>query len=355
MAYKILYVEDLDPGSIVHDLKRVGFDVKHHSPENFEQTLSETASVDLLLLDFRLTAGKAVFDAPTIAQTLRTVKSNAHKDIPIVLISSEANIKDYYRDYTSQDLFDISLTKSDLLSDLDKYSQRFRSIISAYRLIRDSSFNVESTLAVPRDIQLDYRIDKKLTNEIRSNDVYAFSSFVLNQIVASIGVLIGEDVLSSRLGISKDSENWDGMKAILESARYKGIFSDSYNRWWADGILNWWKALVNDEYSLRRLNAEQRVKLISEKTNLNLFALSKTKYAQSSNFWTICKETSLPIDPIDGLELESRIQLPWQEREFLSLQAAIEPSKFDAQGQSLYLKHLKPSEAKRLSELRRNI
>lgn len=355
MAYKILYVEDLDPGSIVHDLERDGFEVKHHSPEDFEKTLAETSSFDLLLLDFRLTAGKAVFDAPTIAQTLRTVNSNAHKDIPIVLISSEGKIKDYYRDFTSQDLFDISLTKSDLLNNLVKYSQRFKSIIAAYKTIRDLKFNVESILAVPDGIQLDYRITKKLTSEIRSNDIYAFSNFVLNQIVASIGVLIGEDVLSSRLGISKDSEDWEKLKAILEFAKYKGIFSDSYNRWWADEILNWWKELANDEYSLRRINAEQRVKKISEKTGLNLIALNRTEYAQSSNFWTICKETSLPIDPIDGLELEAKFQLPWQEKEYLSLQAAVKPSKFDSQNQPLYHKYLKPSESKRLSAIIRNL
>lgn len=354
MAYKILYVEDLDPGSIVHDLERNGFDVTHYSPEDFEKTLREAGKFDLLLLDFRLTAGKAVFDAPTIAQTLRTVNSNAHMDIPIVLISSEDNIKDYYRDFTSQDLFDISLTKSDLLRNLNKYAQRFKSIIGAYESIRNSKFSVESALNVPISIQLDYRINQKLTNEIRSNDIYAFSNFVLNQIVKSTGVLIGEDMLSSRLGISKDSEDWEELKAILKSVQYKGIFSDSYNRWWADGLLNWWKELVNDEHSLRRLNAEQRVKIISEKTDLKLLALSKSKYAQSSNYWTICKETSLPIDPIDGLELEIRFQLPWQEKEYLSLEAALNPSKFDAQSQPYYHKYLKPSEAKRLSVIIKN-
>lgn len=355
MAYKILYVEDLDPGSIVHDLARNGFEVKHHSPEEFEKTLAEVNGFDLLLLDFRLTAGKAVFDAPSIAQTLRTVNSNVHMDIPIVLISSEENIKDYYRDFTSQDLFDISLTKSDLLNNLDKYCRKFKSVIAAYESIRSSNFNINRTLAILPEVQLDYRITKKLTSEIRSNDIYAFSSFVLNQLVTSIGVLIGEDVLSSRLGVSKDSQDWEKLKELLEPVKYKGIFADSYNRWWADGVLNWWKSLNKDEHSLRRLNAEQRVKIISEKTKLNLTALTKSKHAQSSNFWTICRETSIPIDPIDGLELEIRFQMPWQEKEYLSLQAAIEPTKFDAQGNPFFIKFLKPAEAKRLSLILRNL
>jgi hypothetical protein len=354
MAYSILYVEDLDPSSIVHDLQRNGFDVRHHSPEDFEKTLVVTKSFDLLLLDFRLTAKKAVFDAPTIAQTLRTLNSNAHQDIPIVLISSEEKIKDYYRDFTSQDLFDISLTKSDLLNNLEKYAQRFKSIVDAYKLIKNTKFNVDKVLSVPDEIQLDYRITQKLNSDIRSNDVYAFSNFVLNQIVTSIGVLIGEDVLSSRLGVSKKSKDWESLKDLLDFARYRGVFSSSYNRWWADQVLYWWKELTNSELSLRRMNADQRTKIISKETGLNLTALSKTKFANSSNFWTICKETYLPIDPIDGLELEIRQQLPWQEKEYLSIQAAIEPNKFDAHSNAFYLKHLKPSEAKRLSEIRRN-
>lgn len=355
MDYNIVYVEDLDPGSIVHDLSRMGFNVTHHSPEDFEETIKEVAEFDLLLLDFRLTAGKAKFDAPSIAQTIRTINSTTHKDVPIVLISSEGNIKDYYRDFTSQDLFDISLTKSDLLRNLEKYSHRFKGLVSAYKLIGDLKFNVEKILAVPSQIQLDYRIIINLTNEIRSKDIYAFSSFVLNQIITSVGVLIGEDVLSSRLGVSKNSQDWEKLKELLEHVKYKGVFSSSYNRWWSEGVMNWWKEIDLNKHSLRRLTAEQRVKVISEKTKLNLSPVAKTNYAKSSSFWTICKETSLPIDPIDGLELDIKIQMPWQEKEYLSLQAAVEPKKFDAQSKPYFHKYLKPSELKRLSEFRKNL
>lgn len=351
MAYKLLYIEDLNPGSIKHDLERFGFEVDHHNPEVFEDTLKTASQYDILLLDFRLTAGKAIFDAPSIAQTLRTVNSSAHKDIPIILISSENNIKDYYKDFTSQDLFDISLTKSDLLDNLEKYTTRFKSIISAYQIIKDKKFEVESVLQKPKSVNLDYRINKKLEGEIRSNDVYAFASFILVQLVAKIGVLIGPDVLSSRLGVSKESKDWVKLLENFNGIKYSGIYSESYSRWWAEGLASWWLDEVKEQRSMRRINAEERVAIISKHTKLDLTPVQKSKYAKSSNFWTICKEISVPIDPIDGLELEMSFQMPWQDNEYLSLQAAIEPTKYDAAKKPFYQKYLKPAEKKRLLEI----
>ncbi len=41
MAYKILYIEDLKPGSIVHDLKASGFEAEHYNPESLSELLSK--------------------------------------------------------------------------------------------------------------------------------------------------------------------------------------------------------------------------------------------------------------------------------------------------------------------------
>lgn len=349
MAYKLLYIEDLNPGSIKHDLERFDFEVDHHNPELFEATLKTTSEYDILLLDFRLTEGKAIFDAPSIAQTLRTANSAAHKDIPIVLISSEENIKDYYRDFTSQDLFDLSLTKSELLGNLVKYTARFKSIILAYQTIRNKKFDVESILAKPKEVELDYRISKMLEGEVRSNDIYAFASFILVQLVTKVGVLFGEDVLSARLGVSRESENWSKLVETLSSFKYEGIYSESYNRWWAEGLIKWWEDEVGEKRSLRKLSAHDRSEIISKSTGLKLSPLEKPQYAKSDNFWTICKESSVAIDPIDGLELDMGYLMPWQEKEYLSIKSAIKPFKFDAAKNPFYEKYLKPAEKKRLS------
>ncbi|MDZ7726101.1 MAG: hypothetical protein U5L75_00790 [Candidatus Campbellbacteria bacterium] len=87
---------------------------------------------------------------------------------------------------------------------------------------------------------------------------------------------------------------------------------------------------MKEENSLRKLNAEQRLKQLEKITGLSLSIQEPTKYAKSTSYWTICKETSLPIDPIDGLELYKKDLLEWQDKEYLSIQAGLEPKKFDA-------------------------
>ncbi len=358
MAYKILYIEDLNPGSIIHDLNSQGFEIKHHIPKSFEETIKEVDGYDLLLFDFRLTETTAIFDAPTIAQTLRTINSEKHKDVPIVLISSETKISDYYKDLTSQDLFDLSLTKDTLLKNLDKYSQRFISLIKAYQKISAEKFDVFSVLnlSIERNNSLDYRVVEKLNREMFSNDVFAFSSFVLNNLIQTIGPLLGEDVLSARLGVSKTSKDWEKLKTMFDGFKYQGIFSDSYNRWWSDGLIGWWKENNDGKNTLRKLNAEQRLKRIEKITGLSLSIQKPAKYAKSTSYWTICKETHLPIDPIDGLELYKKDLLDWQDKEYLSVQAGLEPQRFDSStGKPIYLEFLKPIEKNRLKSIAKSL
>ena len=358
MAYSILYIEDLDPGSIIHDLNNHGFQVKHYIPKNFEETIKEVNGYNLLLFDFRLTETTAIFDAPTIAQTLRTINSDNHIDIPIVLISSETKISDYYKDLTSQDLFDLSLTKDTLLNNLEKYSTRFESLIDAYKTINIEKFDIVKILKLSEEQSenLDYRIVEKLNRDMFSNNIFAFSSFILNNLIQKIGVLFGEDVLSARLGISKTSKDWQKLKSHFDSFKYKGIFSGSYNRWWSDGLINWWKENNEGKNTLRKLNAEQRLKRIEEITGLDLVVQKPTKYAKSNSYWTICKETHLPIDPIDGLELHKNDLLDWQEKKYLSIQAGLEPQKFDsATRKPIYIEFLKPIEKNRLKSIAKSL
>lgn len=77
MAYKILYLEDLPPFTIAREIEQQGFEVIPVQPnDNFEETLSQIQSfgADLLLMDFRLNAGKAKFNAPHLLSFLE-VKS----------------------------------------------------------------------------------------------------------------------------------------------------------------------------------------------------------------------------------------------------------------------------------------
>ena len=350
MAYKILYVEDLDPSSIIHELSASGFDAKPYNPESLETLLKEVRGNDLLLLDFRLTENRKIpFDAPTIAQTIRTLGSESHLDIPVVLISTEDKICNYYDDYSSQDLFDFSLSKETLLNNLPKFSRRFNAAIEAYKFVIKSKMNALEELGLKENnIQsIDYRILEKLNSDMFQKDVFATTNFILNNIIKAIGVLLGEDVLSARLGISVKSPDWDKLKDKLSIFKYSGIYSSAYDRWWAFGIDGWWSE-QNSNTSLRRLNAQQRVARIKEMTGLqNLIEVEKIHYSSSTNYWTICKDCKQPLDPIDGLELSQKYMYPWQEKEYISMDAGLKSSPLT--------KLVTPQDMKRLREFSKNI
>lgn len=313
------------------DLIEEGFIMTSHEPVNFETIVNILGEkeFDAILIDFRLSSGKALFDGPAIAQTVRTmssIKENKKKHIPIFLITAESNISDYYDDVTSNDLFDLSVSKEVFQQQIKKYSKRFKSIINGYRKIEELNFDLNLILDNSKKMfNIDYRITEKLNNEHSKANTYFVSKFIYNQIVRAIGVLIGEEVLSARLGINMNSKGWNTIKNVFSNAKYTGIFSDSYERWWAIGIEEICLQRFNIS-SLRRLNAEQRISIFNKSGFEDLEPLEKLDFSESTNFWTICQEKKLPIDPIDGLELSKRETFPWQEKEYISILAAYETS-----------------------------
>lgn len=354
MAYKILYIEDLDNyGSIKSELEKNGtFEVEVWNPNSIEELNSKVDDKDLIIADFRLENSGSIADGPSFAQALRTKNSRTHKDIPIVLFSVEGNITDYYKDFTSQDLFDFSIPKGVYLENSTKYNKRLTSVIEAYHIIKEKDFDLISLLGISSRFEsdyLDYRIKFSLENEVFSKDIHATSHFILQNLIRSVGPLIGEDFLSSKLGISKDSEDWQALKEKLSPYKYNGIFSSSYDRWWTQSIIDWFQEKT--KLSLRRMTAIDRTESIKGILNLSslipLEKINKGGYvAKSSKFWTICKETNIAIDLVDGFELYDKELLPWQEPQYIS---------FLGKSSKKYSQFVKPIDQQRIVEIENSL
>ncbi|MCD8440274.1 hypothetical protein [Tenacibaculum finnmarkense] len=327
MAYKILYIDDLETDSRKNDLKNLGYFVNLYDPSpNLNDLFKEIDSdTDAVVLDYRLTKGKknACFDAPTIAQTLRTNHKDDKNGIPLILMSNEEiKVNEFDKDFTSQDLFDFALTKEDFTRDKVNFKKKLNSFILAYQKIKVESTLIKILGLNDNQITLHSRFVSAF--KITSNNQLQVSSLIYNDLLCSIGLTIGEDVLSARLGISLGSNDWKHVLASLKEAKYTGIFSDIKNRWWMDEVNKWWNDTITSETSMRRLNAIERVELLKIKLDLkNLTPLTKTKYSVSSNFWTVCKFSKKPLDPFDGIELLNNY-LPWQEKEYISIDSALE-------------------------------
>ncbi|KUJ75097.1 hypothetical protein AVO42_07010 [Thiomicrospira sp. XS5] len=331
MAFNILYIEDNDPATIKANLEETDIQVITHDPGDFEASIRKvtTNHIDLLLLDFTLSSKTAIYEAPTIAQTIRTKNSENHRDLPIILISSEQNITKYYKDYTSQDLFDFSISKEEFLKNPQKYKIRLSSLVNVYRQISNTvreSKSLLSLLNTPKDIEdkLNIRVKEFLDSEKCKQSTYIASDFILNHIVKPSGLLIGKDILAARLGISSESPGWCEVEEALVRYKYTGLFSDVYERWWSSGIEFWWKSFSPEHPSLKRLRSSERVSILKQSFNITgVVEAEKTQYSKSDSFWTICAKNYTPLDPIDGFEKNLNKE-PWEDKEYFSLIGASE-------------------------------
>lgn len=323
MKFRLLYIEDQLPKTIQADLIEQGFDVDINDADNFENTLDQLSySYDAYLMDFRLTANRGRVDAPTFASTLRTEGKNQKKK-PIILITSEGYLSLFKNDFTSQDLFDFVVTKENFRRDIEKYSTRIKDLIDSYKLIETCSFDISKTLGVETLNDIDYRLLQKLNSFKEKNDVYGFCRLINYSLIRSIGLLIGDDILAARLGVDNSCEDFKKLKERLEKCRYTGVLSKSYNRWWADQIIEFWNT-ISDGKSLRRLKANERVVILNSALGLNLEAAKPIPKTISTNFWTICAKYLLPLDPSEGFVLMNKELENWQEQEYISLEAALE-------------------------------
>jgi hypothetical protein len=330
MAFKLLYIEDQAAESRAQDMTNAGFEVTTYDPSSdISEALGQIfEDTNALILDYRLTAGEkqACFDAPTIAQTLRSKHSHANSkgEIPIVLMSNERVITDYYNDFSSQDLFDFTLTKTEFIQDQTRFAVKLTAFIKGYKAIKDSNFNILAILGLDGNEEALIHANIYTKTHKFDHHVFEYSRLVFEQMIRAIGPMIGEDVLSARLGVSKDSADWAKLLESLAAAKYKGILSDAYSRWWMVKVNEWWTKTVKSEVPLRRLDAEERVAILTKQLGFDLKSLEKTAYSQSNNFWTICKFSRQPIDPFDGIELYKKDPLPWQEKEYLSIDMAMD-------------------------------
>lgn len=331
MVYKVVYIEDQAADSVIHDLNQLGLDVEHCKPTSFSETTKKVDEMkpDLILMDYRLMAGGGEVDAPSIAQYYRSsFIDRPEQCTPIVLLSNDNKIHDYYRDFTSHDLFDFSISKENLSENKEKYSSLMKELINSYTEIahlQDSNSSLVKLLSIPESIEddIDPRIIETLERKKYKSSTYLTSSFILNNVVKPIGVLIGEDVLSARLGISTKSEDWHSLLDKLKNWQYTGLYSETYKRWWAAGVEEWWSNQVDSKSHLRRLNSQEKLTLLNAKfEEFDLKKIDGDPQSITNSFWTICQSSFVAVDPSEAFEIAIDLtQYPWIDSQFLSYES----------------------------------
>ena len=351
MIYKYLYIDDeekkvREPFAKNLSDNKIKVDTKHVSEielSNTEIIKQIVKNYDGLLLDLRLdqTASedenkiRVPFTATVYAQHIRTLVTNGDidKDIPIVLFSTDDKLqKVYFVDLTSQDLFDRYIDKSKIP---ENAKLKLISLADGYRRINDEK-NIEKLVGLDSLSELDERIP-----------THEYAQVILKDLIYISGVLINELMLASRFGIDiKKSDDWKKLKEYFKKAKYTGVFSDGWNRWWmhlVDDIF-----YTETETYLSYLDANERVELLKKITNLGkLVAAEPIQENNSSRFWTYCMILERPLDPLEGFKINTPTEpKPWQEYSYCSLYSILE-QKHKSRGISIH-----PSDREKLEAFR---
>ena len=344
---KYWYIDDeegIPEKTTIRTLEAHGVEAEQFSLRDYQEFGSlKKAIIELidddfggLILDLRLDGQghyPTAFNATALAQELRSVASMGDTRIyPIVLTSTEEKIKETYNsDKSSHDLFDYKMHKSS--EKWEKRSKKLISLAKDYRKINNTVFDSSSAESklyelLGKEISniQDIRIIEKLIGLIDEGDKHYFANFIIKQFFHFTHPLVSKRVLFARLGLFIDDLAVDEINSILElfeDAKYTGVFSEGWDRWWQVDIDTVIKEKCQTNFSF--ISAEDRVSIINNKLNLNLKPFDGLKYNYSTEYSTICEATKKPIDHLEGFRISTSHDFQsWQMYKYVSLYAYLE-------------------------------
>ena len=381
MKIKYLYIEDEREENVesykgkLEDSNKI--DIEFYKIKKIDELLEiikkKNHEIDGILIDFRLDEEIGFnFNAPSIIQEFRQKvvdKEDGFIDIPVVLISTDEKIKHLYnKETTSHDLFDSYILKGKLTRDNEYKEQKIKELISlseGYKKIRKTKENYKDTQEKDEIIKeilnlndnqnyIDTSIFGRLLNNPFSPE-HEYANFIIKNLLKYNGYLIDELTLGARLGISvvklssEEKEEWEKVKDFFNDAKYTGVFSDGWERWWMERINEKFEEISNGIY-LIELNAEKRVEILKEKLSLTYIKPAKPiKCNNSTEYWVVCERLKRPLDTIEGFKAATEKELfPWQEPKYYSFYALINHIFTDIKN---IKEHLHPDEWDRFFEM----
>ncbi|MCC3215197.1 hypothetical protein LIV57_07905 [Chryseobacterium sp. X308] len=322
--------------------------------ENLIKSKIVDEKYDGLLIDLRLDGegpNQLRYSAISISSELRAVC--ARKEIPsfpIVLCSTLDKMKETYKsDKTSHDLFDYTFRKSEN-PDYERFSRKLKALAEGYKGLPNDIDTLDKIFQRKDLNNLDQRIFERFYNQ----DIivpYDFAHFTVKTLFHATNPLIKETILAARLGVSinKSGKHWIELLSKFEDCKFYGLFSNGWDRWWADLLNIKLKGISGKNFSF--LKAEERVAILKETYKVDgIIAAEPLSHNNSSEFWTICEATKCPLDPLEGFKVRLSHELKaWQEPKYMSLYAILERIGID--------KGIEPNytEIERIEECKRNL
>ena len=275
---------------------------------------------DGIIIDYMLN-GNGPFriecNSNSIAQFIRDLADNNERpSCPIVLCSTADNLRSQLqKGYTSSDLYDYNFSKGFDI-DFEKEALALESLAEGYKKIAQES-NISNILR--RTIEeLDERPFEPF--EVERICVQRCADLIIKDLFKYSGILISQKVLCARLGISEKGA-YKELLALFASAKYEGVFHELGDFYWTDRVEDVFLTVFKN--NIASMNAEEKIQIYREKyPEIELDLASTDPHSHSKRLWTICEETKVAIDPMEGYRLkEKSILKPWQEPRYVSFSA----------------------------------
>lgn len=353
MKYNFIYVDDPLDGNeigVKNGLENGSqIEIKFIQTSDWESIIDNLTelmpSFNGIILDLKLNenpydkvGNKAKYKGTTVALELRSrIKDRILiKDFPIILLTASPNIN-LLLDENEKNIFDAIIRRTDLQVDGENsYTDlisRLVDLAKGYEILNTDDLTLNQLLGEFNSDLIDIRFVEQITQLVKSSNKnsHKLAKFIINNVLEKPSFLIDESMLSAKLGVSKDSKDWDKLKSdILSPFIYKGVFSCYYKRWWWPLIENWWEEKIDKKINIRNISSTQRAELIASVYQITLLPIEKLDKSKSNAFWTVCKGTKKAIDTVDGFLISNQDDLyPWQEKEYVSINEALRPTNID--------------------------
>ena len=322
---------------------RYAIDVKVIDPGQARaRLLSNKEAPAGVLMDVELgNAAGELGSGPGIAQDIR-VKQRS-KDItaeyPIVRFAGRAKVERSVKgDPGSDDLFDLKIPKEELAKDVAAVQIRLIGLENVYSGL--NAVDTKANDAINRLLALDEALLRRWSNDSFHDRLlsalqiatHVGAGAFLRGFLTPTGLLIGENVLSYRLGVdaAKSGEYWTSLVSALPF-QYKGTASEFFPRWWARGLEEWWLETVKGERPLGSLSIAQRIDTLSKQFN-GLVPMSMPEGSAGDKPWRLCAlsleedpPVLIPVDPSEAVRLTPRADPPpWTDPTHVSLRLALQ-------------------------------
>ncbi|MGJ5083583.1 hypothetical protein [Bradyrhizobium sp. HKCCYLS3013] len=318
-----------------------GFEWKRMNPSEvgdrlFSRTRERIAGV---LVDIDLSSDPGTKGTGLgVAQDLRAKqKSGSVADYPLVRFANPVPVGRFVgADPVSNDLFDLLVSKESARKDAVAVTRRCIALTAIYdellarRSFTEKRFSEMCGLTLKQyELWSDERLFQRMQAGMAkgAGAVHVGAGAFVRTFLEPAGLLIDEDLVAVRLGVDaiRSGASWKALLSRINSAAYRGVGSEAFNRWWARGLDAFWYSIDKESF-LQELTAAERVERLCARFKLrSLVALSDSQ----RRFWRLCalsreRGRLVPIDPRGAISLvPAVVREPWLDPEQAALDVAL--------------------------------